>query len=102
MDELLVYPAQDIKTKKKRKEAINSKAVLITDTEILDKLKQDKTEKETKAAEKEQKKMKQENAKKKKMKDSKVKPPNNTSKTTKPVVAQDKNVSDTKGYDSTP
>lgn len=105
LDELLVYPAQDIKTKKKRKEAINSKAVLITDTEILVKLKQDKADKETKAAEKEQKKMEREKRKeeKKKMKDSKVKPPNNVSKTkksTKAVVAKDKNVSDTKEYDS--
>jgi len=52
LNELLVYPAPDVK---KRKEAINSKAVLITDTEILDKLKQEKADKEAKAAEKEQK-----------------------------------------------
>ena len=67
LDELLVYPAPDAKTKKKRKEAINSKVVVITDTEILDKLKQEKADKEAKEAEKEQKKNRNEkNAKKRK------------------------------------
>ena len=62
MDELLVYPTTDVrKAEKKEEAAINSKAVLITDSEILDKLKQEKTEKEAlerkaKALEKEQKK----------------------------------------------
>ena len=58
LDDLLVYPkATDAKTKgKKKKKAINSgKAVVITDSEILDQLKQEKAEKETKALEKETK-----------------------------------------------
>ena len=55
MDELLIYPATDIKSKGKKKEAINSKAVVITDADVLDWLKQEKAEKEAKALEKEQK-----------------------------------------------
>ena len=58
LDDLLVYPkATDAKTKgKKKKKAINSgKAVVITDSEILDQLKQEKAEKEAKALEKETK-----------------------------------------------
>ena len=53
LDELLVYPTAEVKSKRKKKEAINSKAVMITDTEILDRLKQDKADKEAKALEKE-------------------------------------------------
>ena len=94
LDELLVYPAPDAKTKKKRKEAINSKTVVITDTEILDKLKQEKADKEAKEAEKEQKRKEKEQKKKEKeqerekrkgkkkgkyTKDSKVKPPDTES-----------------------
>ena len=57
MDDLLVYPkATDAKTKGKKKKAINSgKAVVITDSEIPNQLKQEKTEKEAKALEKETK-----------------------------------------------
>ena len=55
LKELLVYPTTDIKPKRKKKASINSKAVLITDSEILDKLKQEKAEKEAKALEKEAK-----------------------------------------------
>ena len=58
LDDLLVYPkATDAKTKgKKKKKAINSgKAVVITDLEILNRLKQEKAEKEAKALEKETK-----------------------------------------------
>ena len=44
--------------KKKRKEAINSKTVVITDTEIPDKLKQEKADKEATEAEKEGKRAK--------------------------------------------
>ena len=57
LDDLLVYPkATDAKTKGKKKKAINSgKAVVITDSEIPNQLKQEKTEKEAKALEKETK-----------------------------------------------
>ena len=55
MNELLVYRTTDIKPKRKKKAAINSKAVLITDSEILNKLKQEKAEKQTKVLEKEAK-----------------------------------------------
>ena len=55
LDELLVYPTTDVKPKRKKKAAINSKAVLITDSEILDNLKQEKAEKEAKSLEKEAK-----------------------------------------------
>ena len=55
MDELLVYPTTDVKPKRKKKSAINSKAVLITDSDILNKLKQEKAEKQTKVLEKEAK-----------------------------------------------
>ena len=83
LGELLVYPAPDAKTKKKRKEAINSNTVVITDTEILDKLKQEKADKEAKEAEKEQKRKEKEQEREKRKekkkgkhtKDSKVKPP---------------------------
>ena len=55
LKELLVYPTTDIKPKRKKKAAINSKAVLITDSDILNKLKQEKAEKQTKVLEKEAK-----------------------------------------------
>ena len=55
MDELLVYPTTDVEPKRNKKAAINSKAVLITDSEILDKLKQEKAKKEAKAQENEAK-----------------------------------------------
>ena len=50
-----MYPTAEVKSKRKKKEAINSKAVMITDTETLDQLKQDKADKEAKVLEKEAK-----------------------------------------------
>ena len=55
LKELLVYPTTNIKPKRKKEAAINSKAVLITDSDILNKLKQEKAEKQTKVLEKEAK-----------------------------------------------
>ena len=65
LDELLVYPTTYVKLKRKKKAAINSKAVLITDSEILDKLKQEKAEKEAKALERKAKALEKEQKKKK-------------------------------------
>ena len=52
LKELLVYPTTDIKPKRKKKAAINSKAVLITDSDILNKLKQEKAENKLKSQKK--------------------------------------------------
>ncbi len=69
MSEILVLPKPDQeKKKRKRKPALTSKGLCITDNEVLEQLKAEASEKQTKAEEVAERKQEREQKKKKKIK----------------------------------